>query len=68
MQIFKSKIVSRGTKIKYIVYKTLIRLVPLYARETSKLTLTKDNERILSIFERRILKRYFGPIEEKPGM
>ena len=57
---FKSRLLSRKTKI--ILYKTLIRSVLTYASETW--ILTKDDERRLGVFERRILRRITGPIFE----
>ena len=49
--------------MKIILYKTLIRSVLTYASETW--ILTKDVERRLGLFERRLLRRIAGPIFEK---
>lgn len=56
--LIKSRLLSRNTKI--LVYKTLIRPVLTYAAETW--VLTKRNERALDVFERKILRRIFGPV------
>jgi hypothetical protein len=43
-------------------YKTLILPVALYASETWPLT--KNNEIALNTFERKILRKIYGPIQE----
>jgi len=57
----KSQLPSRKTKI--LVYQTLVRLKFTYATETW--TTTKNDERRLNIFERKVLHRIFGPICER---
>ena len=54
----KSKSLSRRTKIH--LYKTLIRPVVTYGSECW--TLSKNQELALLRFERRILRRIFGPV------
>jgi len=54
----KSRIISRNIKI--LLYKTLIRPVLTYGAETW--VLSKQDERRLSIFERKILQRIYGPV------
>jgi hypothetical protein len=44
------------------MYKVLVRPVLTYASET--LTLSKTDERLLSVFERRILRCIFGTVQE----
>jgi hypothetical protein len=44
------------------VYETLIRPFVTYGSETW--TLTKSDENFLRIFERKILRRIFGPVQE----
>jgi hypothetical protein len=57
----KSHLLSRKTKI--LIYKTLVRPLLTYSLKTS--IMTKNYERILSIFERKILRRIYGPICER---
>ncbi|CAG9833703.1 unnamed protein product [Diabrotica balteata] len=52
----KSKSLTRTSKIR--IYKTVIRPVVMYGCETW--TLTKETERKLRCFERKILRRIFG--------
>jgi len=54
----KSRIIS--TNIKTLLYKTLIRPVLTYGAETW--VLSKQDEHRLSSFERKILRRIYGPL------
>ncbi|CAG9833379.1 unnamed protein product [Diabrotica balteata] len=56
----KSKSLTRTSKIK--IYKTVIRPVLMYGCETW--TLTKETERKLRCFERKILRRIFLPYHD----
>jgi hypothetical protein len=58
--LFTSRSVFRKTKC--LLYKTLILPVALYASETWPLT--KRNDIALNTFQRKILKKIYGPIEE----
>lgn len=56
-KLLKSKQTSRRTKIN--IYKTIIRPVVMYGCETW--TLTVANEERLRVFERRVLRKIYGP-------
>ena len=57
---FRSSALSRVSKIR--IYKTLILPVLIYGSETW--TLSKPNEQRLHIFERKILRRIFGAVND----
>jgi sorting nexin-29 len=57
--ILRSRLLKEDTKCK--IYKTLIRRVVLYGCESW--TLTKEEEEKLNIFERKILRKIYGPIK-----
>lgn len=57
----RNKNIQRRTKIN--IYKTLIRPILTYGAETW--TLTQSNERLLGIFERKVLRKIFGAINEQ---
>ena len=59
-EIMKSNAVHQKTKLK--IYKTVIRSILCYSCETW--ILTKKVEMMLGRFERKILRRIFGPIQE----
>jgi hypothetical protein len=58
VNILKTKNINR--KYKVIIYKTLIKPVVLYGAENW--VLSKADELRLGVFERKILKRIYGPI------
>ena len=60
LEIMKSNCVHRRTKIK--IYKTIIRNVICYGSETW--VMTKRTEMALGAFERKILRRIFGPVQQ----
>jgi hypothetical protein len=53
--------VFKSRKTKTLMYKVLVRPVLTYASETW--TLSKTDERLLSVFERRILGCIFGAVQ-----
>jgi len=59
----KSRKLNRSLKLK--IYKTLIRPAVTYGCEAW--TLTSRNEQQLRIFERKILRKIFGPVQDENG-
>jgi len=59
--MLKSKIIRRSVKMQ--IYKTMIRPVATYGAETW--TLTKADENMLRIFERKIWRKIYGPVQEE---
>lgn len=59
-KILSSKAISR--KLKKLVYRTIIRPVVLYASETW--VPTRREETLLNTWERRVLRKIYGPICE----
>lgn len=55
--LFKSRLLSKNMKIR--LYKVLIRPIVLYARGTW--ASTKSDEKRLIVFERKILRKIYGP-------
>jgi hypothetical protein len=60
----KSRALNRSSKLK--IYITLIRPVVTYGCETW--TLTSRNGQRLRIFERKILRKIFGPVQDENGI
>jgi hypothetical protein len=58
-QFFKSKLITRNTKVK--IYRTLVRPVVTYGSETW--TLKARDEKALRCFERKILQRIFRLVQ-----
>jgi hypothetical protein len=61
--LLKSKLLSKKAKLK--IYWTLVRSVITYACETWVLKETIKQK--LLVFERKILRRIFGPTKERDG-
>jgi hypothetical protein len=62
-KLIKSRALNRNLKLK--IYKSLIRPVVTYGCEAW--TLTARDEQHLRIFERKILRKIFGPVQDKDG-
>lgn len=63
LPIIKSRYIHRKTKIR--IYKTIIRTIMCYGSETWMLTQT--SEKMVNTFERKILRRILGPIQDRDG-
>jgi hypothetical protein len=61
MNLLKAKNMSRKHKVTF--YKTLIKLVLVYGAETW--VMRRADELRLGVFERKILRRIYGPICEE---
>jgi len=59
-QLFNSSLLSRNSKLQ--IYRTLVRPVVTYGSESW--TLTMEEERSLALFERKILRKIYGPVKE----
>ncbi|KAL4119689.1 hypothetical protein QTP88_012478 [Uroleucon formosanum] len=63
LPLFKSKLLSRKSKVT--LYKVLVRPIALYASSTW--ATTKSDEKKLEVFERKILRKIFGPKKNNEG-
>jgi hypothetical protein len=63
LQMLKRKRISRRSKLQ--IYKTLVRPIVTYGAETWTLTLTEENA--LRRFERKVLRKIYGPVMDKGG-
>jgi hypothetical protein len=61
--LLSSRLISKNLNIK--IYKTVIFPVVLYGCETWSLTLGEEHR--LRFFEKRVLRRIFGPKREEDG-
>jgi len=59
-QLVNSSLISRSSK--WQIYHTLVRPVVTYGSESW--TLTMEEERALVVFERKILRKIYGPVKE----
>jgi hypothetical protein len=62
-KLLKSRALNRSSKLR--IYKSLIRPVVTYGCEAW--TLTSRDEQYLSIFECKILRKIFGPVQNEDG-
>ena len=62
-QLFNSSLISRNSKLQ--IYRTLVRPVVTYVSESW--THTMEEERALAVFERKILRKIYGPVKENDG-
>jgi hypothetical protein len=60
---FSSRLISKNLKIK--IYKTIILPVVLYGCKTWSLTFGQEHR--LRVFEKRVLRKIFGPKREEDG-
>jgi hypothetical protein len=58
-QLVNSSLISRSSKLQ--IYRTLVRPVVTYGSESW--TLTMVDERVLAVFERKILRKIYGPVK-----
>ena len=59
-QLVNSSLTSRSSKLQ--IYRTLVHPVVTYGSESW--TLTMEEERALAVFERKILRKTYGPVKE----
>jgi hypothetical protein len=59
-QLINSSLVSRNSQLQ--IYRTLVRPVVTYVSESW--TLTVEEKRALAVFERKILRKLYGPVKE----
>jgi hypothetical protein len=59
-QLVNNNLISRISKLQ--VYRTLVRPVVTYGSESW--TLTMEEEKVLAVFERKILRKIYGPLKE----
>jgi hypothetical protein len=60
MKLLKSTLLSRHSKVK--LYKTLIRPAVTYGAETW--TMSAADENALPVFEKKVVRRIYGPVRE----
>jgi hypothetical protein len=60
LAIMRCKDINKKSKV--MLYKTLIRTVLTYGSETW--TISRKSENVLSTFERNILRRAYGPVQD----
>jgi len=58
-QLVNSSLISRNSKLQ--IYRTLVR--PVITYDSESWTLTMEEERALAVFERKILRKIYGPVK-----
>jgi hypothetical protein len=59
-QLVNSNLISRNSQLQ--IYRTLVR--PVVTCGSESWTLTVEEERALAVFERKILRKIYGPVKE----
>jgi hypothetical protein len=59
-QLVNSSLISRSIKLQ--IYRSLVRPVVTYGSESW--TLTMEKERVLAVYESKILRKIYGPVKE----
>jgi len=59
-QLVNSILISRNSKLQ--IYRALVR--PVVTCGSESWTLTMEKERALAVFERKILRKIYGPVKE----
>jgi hypothetical protein len=59
-QLVNSSLISRNSKLQ--IYRTLVR--PVVTCGSESWTLTMEEERVLAVYERKILRKIYGPVKE----
>jgi len=59
-QLVNSSLISRNSKLQ--IYRTLVR--PVVTCVSESWTLTMEEEKALAVFERKILRKIYGPVKE----
>lgn len=61
--LLKSRLISRRSKKS--IYRTVLRPIVMYASETW--VMTRRDETMLNTWERKVLRRIYGPVREEDG-
>jgi hypothetical protein len=63
-KLLKNKDLNAASKLQ--IYQTIIRPIVTYGCETWTMTVTEQNR--LLVFERRVLRKIYGPTQDKTGI